>query len=81
MKILDYLVSNGYISLRTKSTLVRFAKIFCISGFASMATLAKFTGSSWKDLATWLSALSFSFVVGGISGVVAGYEKWANWTE
>ena len=66
---------------KIKSTLMRFAKVFCFSGFGAMATLATFTGNSWKDLATWLSALSFSFVVGGISGVIAGYEKWANWTD
>lgn len=81
MKICDYLVSKGYISLRTKSTIVRFVKMFIISGLSAMAALASFTGNSWRELGTWLAALGFAFVVGGITGVVAGYEKWANWTD
>lgn len=81
MIIFDYLYSKKYISQKTKSVCERFTKVFLFSGFGSMATLASFSGNTWRELGTWIGALMFSFIVGGISGVVAGYEKWANWDD
>lgn len=66
---------------KVKSIIMRFIKGFVSGGLGNIVVLASFAGSSWKDLGTWLSAIGFSFIVGGISGVLLGAEKWLNWTD
>lgn len=64
-----------------KSVAMRFLKVFLSSAFATMAVVMPFSGSSWKDVQVWIGALLMAGMVGGVSGIVSGYEKWLNWTE
>jgi hypothetical protein len=50
--------------------LKRFGRAFIAGAVATMSSLALFTGSSWKELGVWLSALVLAGVVGGITGTI-----------
>lgn len=60
---------------------MRFVKGFVSGGLSSVATLAAFNGNNWADVANWIGIILFSFVVGGISGVLLGAEKWITWEK
>ncbi len=69
------------IPLKYKSVAVRFLKAYLSGALATMATVMPFSGSSWNDVSVWIGALMMAGIVGGLTGVIMGYEKWLNWTE
>lgn len=69
------------IPLKVKSVFFRFLKAFFSSAFATMAVVLPFSGNSWKDTTVWFGTLLMAGIIGGITGVVQGYEKWMNWVE
>lgn len=66
---------------KVKSVVIRFLKAFFSGAFANMAVIMPFSGSHWSDVGVWISALIMSGMVGGITGVVMGYEKWQTWVD
>lgn len=52
----------------------RFGRAFLAGAVGTMATLAGFTGSSWKDLGVWLAALGMAAIVGGIAGLIQALD-------
>lgn len=78
---LTNIIKRRKMTQKIKSIIMRFVKGFVAGGLSSIATLATFNGSTWQDVANWLGIIMFSFVVGGISGVLLGAEKWLTWEE
>jgi hypothetical protein len=63
------------LSPKTKILLLRFARVFVFSAIGSMASLSPIIVNDWQDLGTWISMLILSGITGGISGILAAYDK------
>ena len=60
-----------------KSVLLRFIRAFVAGAVSVMITVVPMaSGSGWKDLSTWLSALALGAIVGGISGIIQSTDKY-----
>ncbi len=59
-----------------KSITFRFLRAFVAGAVSNLIILAPFTGSSWKDVSTWIAALTLSATVGGVTGVIMTADKW-----
>ena len=59
----------------TKSVLMRFIRAYVSGAVASMVVVMSFSGNSWSQLGTWLSALALAGIVGGITGVIMAADK------
>jgi ABC-type uncharacterized transport system permease subunit len=69
------------IPLKYKSVAIRALKAFLSGALATMAVVMPFSGSSWKDVGVWIGALLMAGMVGGLTSLIMGYEKWLNWQE
>lgn len=55
----------------------RFLRAFGAGASASMIALLTCTNcNNWSDVQTWLSALTISGVIGGISGLIMAVDKY-----
>lgn len=66
------------ISPLLKSVLLRFSRAFLAGAFSTMAigiTLS-YSITNWQSLASWVSMLSLSFLVGGLSGLIQAGDKY-----
>lgn len=59
-----------------RTVAVRFLRAFLSGAVASMVVLSPMTANSWKDVGTWIAALSMAGLVGGITGVIMGADKY-----
>lgn len=66
---------------KLKATLKRFIRMFVFSGFVSMGAITIKQVLTWQEVIPILSNLLLAFVIGGITGVIAGYDKWLRWEE
>jgi hypothetical protein len=64
-----------------KVIFLRFIRVFVFSALATMATITFQQAVEWHDVISILNNLLIAGVVGGISGVVAGADKWLRWEE
>lgn len=66
---------------KIKAVLFRFAKGF-ISGAITTMTLVPFvTVTSWKELQTWICALTIAGCFGGINGMLLAAQKYYSWKD
>jgi len=59
-----------------KSVSLRFLRAFLAGAVSNLIILAPFSGNSWKDVGTWIAALTLSATVGGVTGVIMAADKY-----
>ena len=59
-----------------KRILLRGLRAFVAGALGSMVLVAPTAVDSWDHLAGWLSALSISAIIGGVTGVFMALDKW-----
>ncbi len=60
---------------------LRFLRAFATGAIATMSTVLIFSGNSWGDVGTWLSALALSGLIGGIAGLIQAIDKYFRFQE
>jgi hypothetical protein len=59
-----------------RALVMRFVRGALAGAFASMTTIAYFTGSTLRDLQQWLFLLLISAVIGSVSGGILAVDKY-----
>jgi hypothetical protein len=59
----------------------RFLRVFIFSAAAAMGTITIGQVLTWQSVISLLNNLAIAGVIGGISGVIAGVDKWSRWEE
>jgi hypothetical protein len=60
---------------KIKSVILRFVRAGIAGAVSTMIVVVPMTGS-WKELATWLSALALAGIIGLITGVLQALDKY-----
>lgn len=60
------------------ASLKRFGRAFVAGAVSTMVAVPVIgaTTADWRSLAAWCSLLAFAGIVGGISGVIQGVDKY-----